>query len=308
MNDKKRRNLFLLLGFMRRMKEDHIGAYATQAAYFLIMSFIPFVLFLTALVRYTPLTYRVVRDAIVSVVPVNLQGAVLGIVAEIYSRNSTVMPLAVLTTLWSAGKGFQAMTNGFNVIYHVKETRNWLINRIYSVIWIVLFVVALIGCLIILVLGDYIYEMLLVYVPFIGRMVSRFMSEKGLFVFLVLFIFFDVMYKVLPNRKASFRSQIPGALFTTVAWSVFSYIFSFYFLIFPNFSNIYGSFAALILVMIWLYECMIFMLCGAEINAYFEKEFRKARASLKGFIAQEKENAGIELQKRIKRKDREEES
>ena len=41
----------LILGFVKRMQEDHIGAYAAQAAYFLIMSFIPFVLVLTALVQ-----------------------------------------------------------------------------------------------------------------------------------------------------------------------------------------------------------------------------------------------------------------
>lgn len=41
----------LLLGFMDRVSGDHVGAYATQAAYFLIMSFIPCILFLTTLDR-----------------------------------------------------------------------------------------------------------------------------------------------------------------------------------------------------------------------------------------------------------------
>ena len=71
----------LLFGFMERVSGDHVGAYATQAAYFLIMSFIPCILFLTTLVRYTPLTYNVVRDAIVAFIPENLQSFVLGIVA-----------------------------------------------------------------------------------------------------------------------------------------------------------------------------------------------------------------------------------
>ena len=35
----------LLLGFMDRVSGDHVGAYATQAAYFLILSFIPCILF-----------------------------------------------------------------------------------------------------------------------------------------------------------------------------------------------------------------------------------------------------------------------
>ena len=46
--------------------------------------------------------------------------------------------------LWASGKGMQAIINGLNTIYHVKETRNWLMNRIYSVFYMLLFVLAII--------------------------------------------------------------------------------------------------------------------------------------------------------------------
>ena len=85
--ERKKRNgsvIGLLMGFMKRVSGDHVGAYATQAAYFLIMSFIPCILFLTTLVRYTPLTYNVVRDAIIAFIPENLQSFVLGIVVDVY--------------------------------------------------------------------------------------------------------------------------------------------------------------------------------------------------------------------------------
>ena len=71
----------ILLGFADRIKDDHIGAYAAQSAYFLIMSFIPFILVLTAIVQYTPLTYKVIRQAILGFVPDNLQDFVLKIIA-----------------------------------------------------------------------------------------------------------------------------------------------------------------------------------------------------------------------------------
>ena len=44
----------------------------------------------------------------------------------------------------------------------------------------------------------------------------------------------------------------------------------------------YGSLTALIMVMLWLYICMNLLLYGAEINAYFEKQFRMAQASNEG--------------------------
>ena len=127
----------LLTGFMNRVSGDHVGAYATQSAYFLILSFIPCILFLTTLVRYTPLTYNVVRDAIIAFIP-----------------STAIVPLSALVALWSAGKGLQSIINGLNTIYHVKETRNWLLTRIYAVFYTLCLVIALVVSLLMLVLGN----------------------------------------------------------------------------------------------------------------------------------------------------------
>ena len=279
----------LILGFVKRMQEDHIGAYAAQAAYFLIMSFIPFVLVLTALVQYTPLTYRMLRQAILGFVPLNLQDFVLKIIAEVFTKSAAVVPISGLFALWSSGKGIQSLIAGLNVIYHVKETRNWLLTRIYAVFYTLSLVIAVIVSLLMLVLGNEIQKAVSRYIPFLGRVLGKILGARALLVFGVLFLVFLMLYKVLPNRKATFKSQIPGALIIAVAWSIFSYGFSFYFEIFPGFSNMYGNLATIIMVMVWLYICMNLLLYGAEINAYFEKEFRIAHKSVQELLAHEKE-------------------
>ena len=293
--------LHLALGFMERMRKDHVSAYAAQAAYFLIMSFIPFVLFLTAIVQYTPLTYREVRQAIMSVVPENLQGFVLNIVAEVFSKSAAVLPLSALVALWSSGKGMQALINGLNTIYHVKETRNWLVNRISSMSYMFLFVLALIASLLLLVMGNRIHVLISGYVPFLGNMIGRILGAKTFLVFVMLFFVFLVLYRYLPNRRASLKSQVPGAFLTAVAWSVFSYLFSLYFTFFPDFSIMYGSLSTLILVMVWLYFCMNLLLYGAEINAYFESQFRQAKLSFWQLIARKRREWKLERKKEIDR-------
>ena len=293
--------LYLALGFMERMRKDHVSAYAAQAAYFLIMSFIPFVLFLTAIVQYTPLTYREVRQAIMSVVPENLQGFVLNIVAEVFSKSAAVLPLSALVALWSSGKGMQALINGLSTIYHVKETRNWLVNRIYSMFYMFLFVLALIASLLLLVMGNRIHVLISGYVPFLGNVIGRILGAKTFLVFVMLFFVFLVLYRYLPNRRASLKSQVPGAFLTAVAWSVFSYLFSLYFTFFPDFSIMYGSLSTLILVMVWLYFCMNLLLYGAEINAYFESQFRQAKLSFWQLIARKRREWKLERKKEIDR-------
>lgn len=267
----------LILGYVARTQQDHIGAYAAQAAYFLIMSFIPFILVLTALIQYTPLTYRVVRQAIIGFVPDNLQEFVLKIIAEVFTKSAAILPISALFALWSSCKGMQSLIVGLNTIYHVKETRNWLVNRLYSMLYMVLFVIALIVSLLLLVMGNRIHATLSQYMPFLGRAIGKLLGAKTLLVFAVLFLVFLVLYRYLPNRKATLKSQVPGAFIIAVAWSIFSYLFSFYFTFFPNFSNMYGSLSALIMVMLWLYVCMNLLLYGAEINAYFENQFRQAQ-------------------------------
>ena len=173
----------LIRGFMQRANGDHVGAYAAQAAYFLIMSFIPFILFLTTMIRYTPLTYNMVSEAIRAFVPHNIQNFVLTIVSEVYGRSTAVVPISAIMALWSAGKAMQSLTNGLNTIYHVKETRNWLMTRLYAVVYTFMFSVAIIASLLLLVLGNQIQAMALKYIPFVGKIIGKVIGARTALVF-----------------------------------------------------------------------------------------------------------------------------
>lgn len=91
----------------------------------------------------------------------------------------------------------------------------------------------------------------------------------------VLTVFWDLVYKYLPNRRATqkttLRKQLPGAVFTAWGWLLISFIFSIYLDIFEGFSDMYGSMTTIVLIMLWLYLCMYVILLGGEVNALLEK-------------------------------------
>lgn len=280
-------------GFSRRISEDHVAAYAAQSAYFIILAFIPFVMCLMTIVKYTTLTKEMVLTAILQICPANLDSFISGIVDEVYDKSLAVIPFSALIALWSAGKGLQAVSNGLNTIYHVKETRNWLISRIRSVIFTVILVIALLLSLMLLVFGNGLYRSLKTSIPFLAELLGHIMANRLVLVLGVLILVFLFLFKVLPNRKATFRSQLPGAILTSVCWMTFSYGFSLYFTYYSSFSNMYGSLTTIVLVMLWLYMCMTIVLCGAEVNAYFEKQFRQAHEFARELFDKEDSNSGI---------------
>ena len=46
----------IMTGFMNRMNQDHVSAFAAQAAFFILMSFVPFLMLLLPLVTYVSIT------------------------------------------------------------------------------------------------------------------------------------------------------------------------------------------------------------------------------------------------------------
>ena len=213
-------------GFMKRLNEDHVGAYAAQSAYFILLSFIPFVLLVVTLVKYTPLTRDDVYSVLINMLPTEFQSYVGGIVNEIFYQSVAYMPITIITTLWSAGKGIAALTNGLNSIYHVTETRNYIINRLRGMAYTLIFVVAFLTSLVLLVFGTRIQNKLTEHLPMVARVTSSIMGMRTLITTGVLALLFLVLYKCIPNRKASFKSQCPGALISSLAWSIFSLAFS----------------------------------------------------------------------------------
>jgi membrane protein len=75
----------------------------------------------------------------------------------------------------------------------------------------------------------------------------------------------------VPNRKSKLRYELPGAVFSTIVWMVYSWAFSFYISNYANYSVTYGSLATIVIFILWLYVTMNIVFIGAEINVVLRK-------------------------------------
>jgi membrane protein len=75
--------------------------------------------------------------------------------------------------------------------------------------------------------------------------------------------------------------QLPGACFTSLAWLLFSSLFSIYVGQVGQFSALYGSLTMLILAMLWLYFCMYIVFIGAVLNKIYPELFWKVFVAIK---------------------------
>jgi len=269
-----KRGIEIIRGFLKALQKDHVGAYAAQSAYFIMLSFIPFVILLLTLVQYTALTKADIYIVAREVFPESMNGFVISIINEVYSRTAVTVSLSAIVTAWSSGKGFLALMRGMNSIYDVEEQRNYILLRLRAACYTVVFVVSIILTLLVLVFGNTIHEAALKHLPLLAVVTGLLVGLKDVVYLIFLTLVFMILYKFVPNRKARFFSQTPGAAFSAVCWYLFSMGFSLYVNYTPRLVNMYGSLTTLIVIMLWLYFCMYIILLGAEINSYFEGQFR----------------------------------
>ena len=263
-----------LLMIPKLVSSHRTGAYAAQAAYFFMLSLIPFALLLTTLIQFTPVTRVDIINAVRQLFPTSVQGFLVAIVQQVYSQSSSIIPVTIIVAMWSAGKGVLSVTSGLNEIYENTETRPYIYLRIRATFYTLMFIIAIIFSLVLSVFGNSISAFLVRHIPVLTKIIKDILRFRTLFTFCFLTLFWDFVYKFLPDRtkryKTTLKKQLPGALFTTLCWLIISYFFSIYLDIFKGFSIMYGSLTTIILVMIWLYFCMYIILLGGELNAALE--------------------------------------
>ena len=274
------------------VRSHHTGAYAAQAAYFFVLSMIPIILLLLTMVQFTSLTKDYIMNAVLQAFPTTVEGLIESIVDQVYSQSGTIIPITVLVALWSAGRGVLSITNGLNCVYESRETRNYVYLRIRASLYTVIFLVAIILSLALSVFGNRIAIMLNQHFPVLVRLIDTVIRSRTLITLGILTLFWDMVYKYLPNRKnigkTTMKKQLPGAIFTACAWQVISFIFSIYLDIFTGFTTMYGSLTMIILIMLWLYMCMYVILLGGEVNALLQRAIK--------MFAHEKEEESSENQ------------
>ena len=261
------RDLFKLYGnFAQRMQKDHLGAYAATCAYFLMISFVPFVMIFVAFASMAHADISLLTDNIISIVPSGLKAYVEAILIEIVEKTYAYVPVSILVLIWSASKVFHALTNGLNVISNVQETRGWLYLRFRSMFFVVLLFVIAGVALLLSIFGNSMRDAIVSVFPAFGDILRFFLSFRVLFGYFGLILMFLYIYKFLPNCHYTFRSQLPGALIVSTVWMFFSYMLSLYYEHNQNFIETYGSMTGMILAMMWLYFCCFFLMVGAELN------------------------------------------
>lgn len=185
--------------------------------------------------------------------------------------------LSLATALWSASGGVGHLMSAVNVAYDEEETRGFFRLKALALA---------------LTLGAIVFSLVAIGliavapvvldangVPTLVRVGLE--AARWLLLLAAVGVALAILYRIAPDRDAPKLTWVSvGAIVATVVWLIASLAFSLYVDNFGSYGKTYGSLAAVVVLLLWLWITVYVVLLGAEINA--ESEEQTVRDTTKG--------------------------
>lgn len=264
--------IYKIWEFLQFTKKAHVNAYAAYAVYFTMLAIFPMLMVLLSILHYLPISTQTLLNMINSIVPSQFEPLIESVIWELDQKTSTaILSISAISTLWASAKGIHGLYRGLNSVYNVKKERNYLFRMFLCIFYTFFFVIVMILMLLLVVFGNQLQILLLRLIPTLQSSSKILAFLRSLVSIALMMCFFMALYKFFPLKKLHMVAQIPGALFSTVCWMALSFGFSFFVDHFGNYSYMYGSLTAIILLMLWLYLGMNIILYGGAINYWLDE-------------------------------------
>jgi membrane protein len=291
-------------------KRDNLTAWAAALTYYSILSIFPAILVVVSLVG---LAGRSTTDDLIANIGTMAPGAVRDLlvssVRQLQGSSGGAGAIAVVSLLgavWSASGYVGAFMQASNIVYDIPEGRPiWKTLPLRIGVTLITLVLLSASAIAVVVTGPLARKV----GDVIGagsQAVTVWNIAKWPVLLLVVAFLFMLLYWAAPNAKRGFRGLAPGGLLAIALWLAASALFAVYVANFSSYNKTYGSLAAIIIFLVWLWITNLAILLGAELNAELERgraiaegtppdeepyvEFRDTR----GFDEAERRETGVE--------------
>lgn len=255
------------------IRDDHITIVAAGVAFYFFLAVFPAMAALVSLygLVVSPADAAAQIEKMAGILPGEARAIINDMLGSLTRGDEKKlgwgMVVSILISLWSAKKGTNALFEGINIAYDEKDTRGFVRKNLLTLAATVAMVtggIVAIGLVALL-------PATLGLLPLHPAILDVLIWVRWPLVTALIVVFLAGIYNVAPDREsAEWRWLSVGSVLATVLWLAGSAGFSWYIDSFSSMDKTYGSFAAVVILLLWLFLTAFIVLLGAEINSEAE--------------------------------------
>ncbi|MEO8686824.1 MAG: YihY/virulence factor BrkB family protein [Solirubrobacteraceae bacterium] len=261
----------------KRFQKDQMGDHAAALTYYSLLSLFPALLFGVAALGFFG-GQGLITDAtdylLKAGAPRETVDAVSKALESAQSQRSTAataLIVALATSLYGASGAFGAVGRALNIVWRVEEGRTFIRKKVHDVAWTAVLLVLVLITFVLIFVGGSVAQDLLGKIGLGDFVGSAWLIARWPAALVSAMLIYAIVYYAAPNVEVPrFQFISPGAVVGVVAWIVASAGFFYYVSNFSSYSATYGAFAAVVILLVWLWLTNQVLLLGAELNAVID--------------------------------------
>jgi membrane protein len=261
----------------KRFQKDEMTDRAAALTYYSLLSLFPALLFGVAALGFfgrSALISNAADYLLQAGAPRATVDAITKALASAQSQRGTAFTaliVALATSLYGASGAFGAVGRALNLVYRVEEGRNFVRKKAYDLAWTAILLVLVLITFVLIFVGGSVAQDLLGTIGLGSVAGDIWLIARWPAALLAAMLIYAIVYYAAPNVEVPhFQFITPGAVFGVVAWIIASGGFFFYVSNFSSYSATYGAFAAVVILLVWLWLTNVVLLFGAELNAVID--------------------------------------
>lgn len=263
-----KREFDLLVRTAKKALHDHAKDLAAAIAFWAFFSIFPLLIGIFSaagyLLRSADLQGRI-YEVVIDMFP-GSEGLVRDNLDAVIQYRGTMSWVGIVGLLWTASKGFGAITRAVNRAIGAKRPHHFLLSKVrYFLMAIAVLVLAITSIGITIAFEVVLESSALVQLFELEEVEASRLKSWALSLGLI-FLTFALLYKLAPYVKVSWRQVVPGALLATALFEIVRTVFVVYLDQIAHFEAIYGSLSSIIVLLLWLYLSAVILVLGAEYN------------------------------------------
>ncbi|MFI9155569.1 YihY/virulence factor BrkB family protein [Streptomyces sp. NPDC053367] len=278
----------VLKGTLKEFKKDELTDRAAALTYYGILALFPALLALISLLGVAGKSAtQEVLDNIQKLAPGAAQDVLRNAVQQMQGKagiGSVMAIVGFLLAVWAASGYVAAFIRSANAVYDIPEGRPvWKVLPVRVGVTLVLMVLAVISAVIVVFTGSLAKQVGSTLGVGDTALTVWSIAKWPVLVILVT-VMIALLYWATPNAKVKgFRWITPGSFLALLIWMAASAGFALYVANFASYNKTYGTFAGVIIFLVWLWITNLAILLGLE----FDAELARRRAVAGGHPADE---------------------
>lgn len=192
---------------LRALKHTQIPVYAGNAAFFLVLSFLPLLTLLLGILQYTVFGPEDLLEILSRIMPDEVLPLFDDFLQKLYPKSgAAVISVSAVTAAWSASNGIYGMARGLGAVLGVKETRSYVHMRLLCLFYMLLFVLGLVLTLLLHVFGRKLLSVFTARALPLARTLSFLLEHLQLYSFFLLTALFP--FSILPFPTSGSGSPV----------------------------------------------------------------------------------------------------